>query len=125
MIRYIFPLVATTRPVAARVSCIAQIGTTESLKDESKTPGRESGSLDGAVPQDVADLMPYIACPLTKAPLRYDVQLGKLVSDELGVAFSVLHGVPQLVPLLGEVLPPSEGDDHGDRQHEITIQRQT
>ncbi|GIL44553.1 hypothetical protein Vafri_2083 [Volvox africanus] len=116
MIRGVFSLVATIRPLAARVSCIAQIGTTASHNDERKTPAHASESPGGAVPQDVAELMPYLACPLTKAPLRYDVQLGKLVSDELGVAFSVLQGVPQLVPLLGEVLPPSEGDDHGATQ---------
>jgi hypothetical protein len=56
-------------------------------------------------------MLPSLAVRLYR---RYDTQLGKLVCDQLGVAYSVLRGVPQLVPLLGEVLPqPGGGEADG------------
>ncbi|GFR47170.1 hypothetical protein Agub_g8863 [Astrephomene gubernaculifera] len=78
----------------------------------SSTTDRDTAAADAPdhaspepVPQGIAAVLPFIACPLTKAPLRYDKQLNKLVCDELGVAYSVTaDGVPQLVPHLGEIL---------------------
>ncbi|EFJ43849.1 hypothetical protein VOLCADRAFT_65492, partial [Volvox carteri f. nagariensis] len=59
---------------------------------------------------------------------RYDIQTGKLVNDDLGVAYSVLHGVPQLVPLLGEVLPQLEAaapPEQGQSEHHVIDKTRT
>ncbi|KAG2450476.1 hypothetical protein HYH02_004977 [Chlamydomonas schloesseri] len=56
-------------------------------------------------PPAIAALLPFIACPLTKSPLRYDPASRRLVNDELGVSYGVSDtGVPQLLPLLGQML---------------------
>ncbi|GLC33156.1 hypothetical protein PLESTB_000364500 [Pleodorina starrii] len=113
---YALPL---AKHVTARLVGVAQLRTTALCSDEPVTTlSQEDKDQGGSPPQDIADLLPFIACPLTKAPLRYDKQLGKLVCDELGVAYSVLRGVPQLVPLLGEVLqgPPDDPATDGGEQ---------
>lgn len=61
-----------------------------------------------AASQDVSELLRFIACPLTKAPLRYEAAAGRLVCDELGVAYPVVRGVPQLVPLMGTLMQEHE-----------------
>ncbi len=38
----------------------------------------------------------------------YEAAAGRLVCDELGVAYPVVRGVPQLVPLMGTLLQDQE-----------------
>ncbi|KAH9381391.1 hypothetical protein HPB48_009029 [Haemaphysalis longicornis] len=40
----------------------------------------------------------FIVCPVTKKPLRYDSEKNVLISDELGKAFPILNGIPDLLP---------------------------
>ncbi|KAG2493246.1 hypothetical protein HYH03_008384 [Edaphochlamys debaryana] len=66
---------------------------------------RPDPKVPAGTPPEVAKLLPFIACPLTKAPLRYDPTSQRLVCDELGVAYGIsAEGVPQLLPQLGELL---------------------
>lgn len=39
-------------------------------------------------------LLDLLACPLTKANLRYDVEAGELISDKAGLAFPIRDGIP-------------------------------
>lgn len=39
-------------------------------------------------------LLSLLVCPLTKAPLRYDVQAQELVSEEAKLAYPVRDGIP-------------------------------
>jgi uncharacterized protein YbaR (Trm112 family) len=43
------------------------------------------------------DLLPLLACPLTRTPLRYDEAAGELVSDAAGLAYPVRDGIPVLL----------------------------
>ncbi|KAH7938254.1 hypothetical protein HPB49_021984 [Dermacentor silvarum] len=40
----------------------------------------------------------FIVCPVTKKPLRYDSAKNVLISDELGKAFPIQNGIPNLLP---------------------------
>ena len=55
-------------------------------------------------------LVEALCCPLSKGPLRYSPETSELISEEINVAFPVVHGIPQLVPSLGRVLGPPPGD---------------
>ena len=43
-------------------------------------------------------LLEMLACPLTKAPLRWDARSGELVSRAARLAYPVRDGVPIMLP---------------------------
>ncbi|XP_057541582.1 uncharacterized protein LOC130820278 [Amaranthus tricolor] len=49
-------------------------------------------------------LSDILVCPLTKQPLRYCEKTGSLISDEIGVSFPIVDGMPCLVPKDGKIL---------------------
>lgn len=42
-------------------------------------------------------LLEILACPESKAPLRYDAETDELVCDESGLAYPVRDGIPVLL----------------------------
>ncbi|KAL7056047.1 hypothetical protein AAHC03_021162 [Spirometra sp. Aus1] len=44
-----------------------------------------------------------LACPLSKKPLKFDESQQKLVNEELNVAYSIIDGIPCLIPEEGEM----------------------
>ncbi|WP_082127056.1 Trm112 family protein [Allosalinactinospora lopnorensis] len=42
-------------------------------------------------------LLEILACPKSKAPLRYDEDANELVCDESGLAYPVRDGIPVLL----------------------------
>jgi len=53
-------------------------------------------------------LLEWLACPLTKTPLRYDAVRGELVSDAASLAFPIRDGVPVMLPEQARVLDAAE-----------------
>ncbi|XP_043938658.1 protein preY, mitochondrial [Protopterus annectens] len=43
-------------------------------------------------------LLDYLVCPLSKKPLRYDESNNELINEELGIAYPILNGIPNLIP---------------------------
>lgn len=43
------------------------------------------------------DLVEKLACPVTRAPMRYDQAARELISDEAGLAYPVRDGIPVLL----------------------------
>jgi uncharacterized protein YbaR (Trm112 family) len=39
-------------------------------------------------------LLEILVCPLTKGPLRYDVERQELVSEQAGLAYPIRDGIP-------------------------------
>jgi uncharacterized protein YbaR (Trm112 family) len=39
-------------------------------------------------------LLELLVCPLTKGPLRYDVEALELISEQAGLAFPIRDGIP-------------------------------
>ncbi|KAK7493822.1 hypothetical protein BaRGS_00014963 [Batillaria attramentaria] len=58
---------------------------------------QESKSTDGSRQFD-EKLLEHLVCPLSKKDLRYDKQRNELVCDEIGVAYPIVNGIPNLVP---------------------------
>ena len=48
-------------------------------------------------------LLEILVCPLTKAPLRYDRRNRELISDQAGLAYPIVDGVP--IMLVDEARP--------------------
>lgn len=63
---------------ASRFSNLARRGDVDRLRDES--------------------VLAHIVCPISKYPLRYDAERGRLVCDEIHVAYPIRFGAPMLVP---------------------------
>lgn len=42
-------------------------------------------------------MLRFIACPLTKSPLRFDAETSELVNDEWGIRYPVKDGTPVLM----------------------------
>jgi uncharacterized protein YbaR (Trm112 family) len=39
-------------------------------------------------------LLEILVCPLTKGPLRYDLEAQELISDQAGLAYPIRDGIP-------------------------------
>ncbi|MFZ4762882.1 MAG: Trm112 family protein [Alphaproteobacteria bacterium] len=43
------------------------------------------------------ELLDILVCPLTKTPLRYDVDKQELISEKAGLAYPVIDGIPVML----------------------------
>jgi hypothetical protein len=55
-----------------------------------------------------AKLLELLACPLSKAPLRWDPERSELVSESARLAYPVRDGVPVMLPSEARPLEPDE-----------------
>ena len=63
-----------------------------------------SSAAGGAELNFDATVLRFLACPLTKTPLQYDEAAQELVSEESGLAFPIIDGVPHLDPASARAL---------------------
>ncbi|XP_040019452.2 protein preY, mitochondrial-like [Gasterosteus aculeatus] len=59
---------------------------------------RFSGAKDEAQPPFDRSLLRFLVCPLSKRPLRYEPETSELINDELGIAYPIVDGVPNMIP---------------------------
>ncbi|KAM6440213.1 protein preY, mitochondrial [Liasis olivaceus] len=43
-------------------------------------------------------LLEILVCPLSKKPLRYDESTNELINEELGIAYPIIDGIPNMIP---------------------------
>ncbi|NXX72321.1 PREY protein, partial [Spizella passerina] len=44
-------------------------------------------------------LLRFLVCPLSKRPLsRYEESTNELINEELGIAYPIIDGIPNMVP---------------------------
>ncbi|KAJ8247537.1 hypothetical protein GJAV_G00247500 [Gymnothorax javanicus] len=55
-------------------------------------------------------LLEVLVCPLSKKPLRYDETSNELINDELGIAYPVLGGIPNMIPQDARVIRKESED---------------
>ncbi|KAK7114425.1 UPF0434 protein Sde_1297-like [Littorina saxatilis] len=55
-------------------------------------------------------MLEHLVCPLSKKDLRYDKEKNELVCDELGVAYPIVNGIPNLVPQDARMLKNDSAD---------------
>ena len=61
-----------------------------------------------APPQDVHDLLPILACPNCKGPLRLSADEQQLICDHCKVYYVIEDGIPVLLPDSGRPLVESK-----------------
>ncbi|XP_014799715.1 PREDICTED: protein preY, mitochondrial isoform X1 [Calidris pugnax] len=75
--------------------------------------GQEPGKVPGSERLDPS-LLRFLVCPLSKRPLRYDEATNELVNEELGIAYPVIDGIPNMIPEAARTTqkkPPAEGSE--------------
>ncbi|KAF7252522.1 Protein preY, mitochondrial [Varanus komodoensis] len=43
-------------------------------------------------------LLQILVCPLSKKPLRYEESTNELINEELGIAYPIIDGIPNMIP---------------------------
>ncbi|XP_029289075.1 protein preY, mitochondrial [Cottoperca gobio] len=43
-------------------------------------------------------LLEFLVCPLSKKPLRYEAKTNELINEELGIAYPIVDGIPNMIP---------------------------
>ncbi|EIE22262.1 hypothetical protein COCSUDRAFT_53747 [Coccomyxa subellipsoidea C-169] len=61
-------------------------------------------------------MLEFLACPLSKTPLRWDEATSSLICDELGVAYPVNNGMPNLRPADGHVIEAQDRESSTSQQ---------
>ncbi|XP_026528433.1 protein preY, mitochondrial [Notechis scutatus] len=59
--------------------------------------GETTGPGPQAPPFD-AGLLEILVCPLSKKPLRYNESTNELINEELGIAYPIIDGIPNMIP---------------------------
>ncbi|XP_073688287.1 protein preY, mitochondrial [Garra rufa] len=74
------------RPVSAvKIGGQQQRSRSDGVKDSESQPFDES-------------LLEFLVCPLSKKPLRYDEKSNELINEELGIAYPIINGIPNMIP---------------------------
>nr|XP_045016015.1 protein preY, mitochondrial [Jaculus jaculus] len=63
----------------------------------SADPGEGAAAAAASGPLQPA-LLEFLVCPLSKKPLRYDASTNELVNEELGIAYPIVDGIPNMIP---------------------------
>uniref|UniRef100_A0A2I2YWQ5 Protein preY, mitochondrial n=1 Tax=Gorilla gorilla gorilla TaxID=9595 RepID=A0A2I2YWQ5_GORGO len=42
---------------------------------------------------------PFLVCPLSKKPLRYEASTNELINEELRIAYPIIDGIPNIIIL--------------------------
>ncbi|XP_066505461.1 UPF0434 protein BRADO0313-like [Hoplias malabaricus] len=53
-------------------------------------------------------LMKFLVCPLSKKPLRYDKATNELINEELGIAYPIIDGIPNMIPKDARLIKKTE-----------------
>ncbi|XP_044536402.1 protein preY, mitochondrial [Gracilinanus agilis] len=52
----------------------------------------------GPPPAFDAALLDFLVCPLSKKSLRYEMSTNELINEELGIAYPIIDGIPNMIP---------------------------
>ncbi|XP_011354605.2 protein preY, mitochondrial [Pteropus vampyrus] len=81
-----------TRAPASAVArrCLRASGSRLSA-DKSERTGEPHRTFD-------LSLLEFLVCPLSKKPLRYEASTNELINEELGIAYPIIDGIPNMIP---------------------------
>ncbi|NWX87107.1 PREY protein, partial [Nothoprocta pentlandii] len=66
----------------------------------------------GAARPPEPSVLPFLVCPLSKRPLRYEAATQELVNEELGIAYPVVDGIPTMLPEAARKVPARPAEQH-------------
>lgn len=78
--------------------------------DESVRPGEPPHAFDPA-------LLEFLVCPLSKKPLRYEASTNELINDELGIAYPIIDGIPNMIPQAARMMAHQNKKQEDTEQH--------
>ncbi|XP_053109607.1 protein preY, mitochondrial isoform X1 [Hemicordylus capensis] len=81
------PIAAVTR----RAFCAEQPA------NDGRVPVSASQGQQQQPPFDLG-LLEILVCPLSKKPLRFDESTNELINEELGIAYPIIDGIPNMIP---------------------------
>ncbi|NXY55339.1 PREY protein, partial [Callaeas wilsoni] len=76
--------------------------------------GSGSGSARPQPQPPEPSLLRFLVCPLSKRPLRYEEATNELINEELGIAYPIIDGIPNMVPEAARMTdkkPPGSGSE--------------
>ncbi|XP_049645733.1 protein preY, mitochondrial [Suncus etruscus] len=78
---------------------------------------RPDGSQQAQAPARDFDpgLLEFLVCPLSKKPLRYEASTNELINEELGIAYPIIDGIPNMIPQAARSTRQSEKQE--DPEH--------
>ncbi|XP_009069801.1 PREDICTED: protein preY, mitochondrial, partial [Acanthisitta chloris] len=58
-------------------------------------------------------LLRFLVCPLSRRPLRYEEATNELINEELGIAYPIIDGIPNMIPQVARMTQkaPAEGSE--------------
>ncbi|NXG46874.1 PREY protein, partial [Psilopogon haemacephalus] len=74
-----------------------------------QAPGQGSGAARSQPLEP--SLLRFLVCPLSKRPLRYEEATNELINEELGIAYPIIDGIPNMIPEAARTTkkkPPTE-----------------
>ncbi|KAM5282693.1 protein preY, mitochondrial isoform 1-T1 [Hipposideros larvatus] len=87
--------------VARRCLCVSRPPTSA---DGSQRTGKGPQAFDPA-------LLEFLVCPLSKKPLRYEASTNELVNEELGIAYPIIDGIPNMIPQAARMTHQNKQED--------------
>ncbi|XP_028307176.1 protein preY, mitochondrial [Gouania willdenowi] len=67
-----------------------------------------SDDTDGTQPPFDASLLDLLVCPLSKKTLRYEAKTNELINDDLGIAYPIVDGIPNMIPQDARLIQKAE-----------------
>ncbi|KAK6319958.1 hypothetical protein J4Q44_G00090650 [Coregonus suidteri] len=62
-----------------------------------RVSARHLTDVKDAQPFDTS-LLEFLVCPLSKKQLRYEEKTNELINEELGIAYPIVNGIPNMIP---------------------------
>ncbi|KAB1282263.1 Protein preY; mitochondrial [Camelus dromedarius] len=60
-------------------------------------------------------LLEFLVCPLSKKPLRYEASTNELINEELGIAYPVIDGIPNMIPQAARMTHQNKKQEETER----------
>uniref|UniRef100_K7GDL0 Protein preY, mitochondrial n=1 Tax=Pelodiscus sinensis TaxID=13735 RepID=K7GDL0_PELSI len=78
---------------------------------------RASGGQKGREQQQLFDsaLLQFLVCPLSKKPLRYEESTNELINQELGIAYPITDGIPNMIPQAARMIDRKIQDEESKK----------
>ncbi|NXF11336.1 PREY protein, partial [Smithornis capensis] len=83
----------------------------ERLLHRDREPGRGQGPGSARPQPPEPSLLRFLVCPLSKRPLRYEEATNELINEELGIAYPIIDGIPNMVPEAARMTQKPPGED--------------
>ncbi|XP_062959222.1 protein preY, mitochondrial [Cynocephalus volans] len=61
-------------------------------------------------------LLEFLVCPLSKKPLRYEASTNELINEELGIAYPIIDGIPNMIPQAARMIHQSKKQEEMEQR---------